>query len=68
MRLGISEPKSYIKKKLKSDVHIEFLESCCIGKVIREQIEAEVEEALSNDSWVDILVCDLPQLYGDSNL
>ena len=33
-----------------------YLSTCCAGPAIQDQIEASVEEALSNSSWVDILV------------
>ena len=54
-RLGITDPKGFIKKRYKGEP-IVYLSTCCAGRGIQEQIEASVEEALSNSSWVDILV------------
>jgi len=54
-RLGISEPESFIKKRFKADA-VEYLSSCCIGQLIRDQIESEVDEVISSKSWSDIMV------------
>ena len=54
-RLGITDPKGFIKKRYKSEPLV-YLSTCCAGPAIQDQIEASVEEALSNSSWVDILV------------
>lgn len=53
-RLGISDPKDFVKKRLKSE-HIVYLNSCCVGRTIQEQVESSVEEALAEGSWVDIM-------------
>jgi hypothetical protein len=54
-RLGISDPKDFIKKRFKSD-NLIYLSTCCTGRAIQEQIEASVEEALADGTWVDIMV------------
>jgi len=54
-RLGISEPQSFIKKRFKADA-VEYLSSCCIGQLICDQIESEVDEVISSKSWFDIMV------------
>ena len=53
-RLGISDPKSYIKKRFKSNT-LQYLSSCCMGSHLEDQIEAEIAEALGNGGWFDIL-------------
>ncbi|ELU03598.1 hypothetical protein CAPTEDRAFT_148455 [Capitella teleta] len=64
-RLGITDCKSYIQKRLKGEPLL-MLSSCCIGKAIRESIEAEVDEALSTASWVDIVHL-LPSICDDAD-
>jgi len=61
-RLGISDPKQYIKKRF-PDSGLVFLTSCCISGSIVEQMEVAVEEALNSGSWVDILPL-LPSVLG----
>lgn len=55
-RLGIADPQGYLKKRLKGQAVV-FLNSCCVGGTILDQIEAEVDEALSSAGWIDISVC-----------
>lgn len=55
IRLGIVDPKSFIKKRFKGEP-ITYLDTCCAGAGIKDQIEASVEEALAYDTWVDIMV------------
>lgn len=54
-RLGIPDPKSYIKKKFKSEPLV-FLSSCCVGPVISEQVQYSVDETLGQGGWLDIMV------------
>ena len=54
-RLGITDPKDFVKKRFKSEP-IVFLSSCCAGHDIQEQVESSVDEALSEGSWVDVMV------------
>ena len=61
-RLGISDPKQYIRKRF-PDSGLVFLSSCCISGSIVEQMEVAVEEALNSGSWVDILPL-LPSVLG----
>ncbi|CAE1163552.1 UFL1 [Acanthosepion pharaonis] len=53
-RLGIGDPKDFIKRKFKNEP-LTFLSTCCIGASLKEQVEASVDEALSNGTWIDIL-------------
>ena len=61
-RLGISDPKQYIKKRF-PDSGLVFLSSCCISGSIVDQMEVAVEEALNSGSWVDVLPL-LPSVLG----
>ena len=54
-RLGISDAKTYIQKRLKGE-SLQYLSTCCVGRAIQENVEAEVEEALASGGWVDVLV------------
>ena len=56
IRLGIADPKSYIKRRFKDEA-MTYLGTCCIGAAIKDQVEASVEEADTNDTWIDIMVC-----------
>ena len=55
-RLGISDPQSFVKKRFKADA-VEYLSSCCVGRLIRDQIESEVDDVIhSSKTWSDIMV------------
>jgi len=54
-RLGISDPQSFVKKRFKSDA-VQYLSSCCVGQLIHDQIESEVDEVISSKTWSDIMV------------
>ncbi|KAF7649689.1 hypothetical protein LDENG_00137600 [Lucifuga dentata] len=53
IRLGIPDPPSYIKKRFKSSGLL-FLRAACVGKLLVDQVEASVEEAVSSATWTDI--------------
>ena len=61
-RLGISDPKQYIKKRF-PDSGLVFLSSCCISASIVDQMEVAVEDALNSGAWVDVLPL-LPSVLG----
>ncbi|XP_005093191.2 E3 UFM1-protein ligase 1 [Aplysia californica] len=52
-RLGISDPKSYVKKRFKSETMV-FLSSCCVGPAISEQVQYSLDEALGLGTYVDV--------------
>jgi len=54
-RLGIADAKSYLRKRFKNET-IDYLGSCCVGRIVRDQIESEVDEALSMNAWTDVMV------------
>ncbi|CAH1800042.1 unnamed protein product, partial [Owenia fusiformis] len=51
-RLGITDAKSYIKKNFKKE-NVVYLSTCCVGKMLQDQMEAQLDEALSSSGWVD---------------
>jgi len=54
IRLGISDPLQYLKKKYK-DEKLVFLGTCCLGPSVIEQITTSMDEALGSGSWIDLL-------------
>ncbi|OWF52506.1 E3 UFM1-protein ligase 1-like [Mizuhopecten yessoensis] len=64
-RLGISDSKGFIKKRFKSEP-LTYLSTCCAGVGIKEQIEASVEEALQDNSWVNIMPL-LPSIFSEKD-
>ncbi|XP_053396897.1 E3 UFM1-protein ligase 1-like isoform X3 [Mercenaria mercenaria] len=60
-RLGISDPKDFIKKRFKCE-HMIYLGTCCMGRALQEQVEASMEEALADGTWVDIMPL-LPSVF-----
>lgn len=53
-RLGITDPQGTIKRRFK-DEDMTFLSTCCVGSITRDLLEAQVEEALSSNTWVDTM-------------
>ncbi|XP_023230156.1 E3 UFM1-protein ligase 1-like [Centruroides sculpturatus] len=66
LRLGISEPKAYIMKKFK-DKDLTYLNSCCVGKSIWEQVEAAIDEVISTASWIDAMPL-LPSVLNEDDM
>ncbi|XP_050392394.1 E3 UFM1-protein ligase 1 [Patella vulgata] len=64
-RLGISEVQQYIKQRFHQE-DIVYLSSSCAGRVIQDLVEASVDEALSQDSWVDISTL-LPSVFSSND-
>ncbi|XP_042907673.1 E3 UFM1-protein ligase 1 [Parasteatoda tepidariorum] len=63
-RLGILDPKTYLKKKFKE---LTYFNSCCVGQNILSQIEAAIDEALNTKTWVDILSL-LPSVFTQEDI
>lgn len=61
-RLGIQDPKSYIRKKFK-DEPIAYLTTLCVGKDIISQVEASLDEVLNSGSWFDVMVCSISSSF-----
>nr|XP_002122241.1 E3 UFM1-protein ligase 1 [Ciona intestinalis] len=53
-RLGISDPKSYVRRRLTTNPPL-FLKSVCVGQSIVDQIMATVDETIANGDWVDMM-------------
>jgi len=56
-RLGITEPEAYIRRKFSAETAdgLTFLSSCCLGRTITDNVAANVDEALANGSFVDVV-------------
>uniref|UniRef100_H2YV25 E3 UFM1-protein ligase 1 n=1 Tax=Ciona savignyi TaxID=51511 RepID=H2YV25_CIOSA len=52
-RLGISDPKSHVRRRITSNAPL-FFKSVCVGQSIVDQVTATVDEAISNNEWLDI--------------
>ena len=62
-RLGITDGRQFLKRRLKQDEKdLMFLQSCCVGRVIQDHIEAVIDEALTSASWVHVRVGQLSVL------
>ena len=52
-KLGITDGRQFLKRRLKQDEGLSvFLQTCCVGQGIQDHIEAVIEEALTTGSWV----------------
>ena len=64
-RLGITEPQTFVKRKFK-DENMTFLSSCCVGQTIIDNLEANVDEAIANGSFVEVTPF-LPSVLSDKD-
>lgn len=55
-RLGLADPQTFIRKHFANE-NLMLLRSCAVGKQLLDQVEGSVEEAISSDSWIDVMVC-----------
>lgn len=55
-RLGISDPKSYLKNRFGATEPPLFLSTLCVGQGLVDRVAASVEETLSAGDWIDALV------------
>ena len=53
-RLGITEPKVFIKRRFQSSQELTFLSTCCVGEQIVSNIESSIEDVVSGGSWIDV--------------
>ncbi|XP_068633864.1 E3 UFM1-protein ligase 1 homolog [Battus philenor] len=65
-RLGISDPKSYIKRVLPNE-DLTFLGGCAIGFHIRQQLETALEECITSKSYLDVVSL-LPSVLSDKDI
>jgi len=57
-RLGINDPRSYLKTRLASQ-KVLFLQTVCVGRGLVEQMLGHVEETLDSNEWSDVTVSEL---------
>ncbi len=56
-RLGISDGRQFLKRRLKQEEDsLLFLPTCCVGKTIQDHIEAVIDETMTSASWVHVKV------------
>ncbi|KAJ2951130.1 hypothetical protein O0L34_g5519 [Tuta absoluta] len=65
-RLGISDPKGYVKRTLPSE-DLTFLSSCVIGPQIKVQLETALEECIASKSYLDVVSL-LPSILSDTDI
>ncbi|XP_071819369.1 E3 UFM1-protein ligase 1-like isoform X2 [Apostichopus japonicus] len=53
-RLGVTDPKGYIKRRFKAEKFI-HLKAASIGKILQDQVDATIDEAVRTSSWVDVM-------------
>ncbi|CAK9828208.1 E3 UFM1-protein ligase 1 homolog [Anthophora retusa] len=65
-RLGISDPPNFVKRHFPNE-NIVLLDSVAVGTSIRDQIDANIEEAIMTGSFVDISPL-LPSVFSDKDM
>ncbi|CAK1555134.1 unnamed protein product [Leptosia nina] len=65
-RLGLSDPKGYIKKVLHSE-DLTFLSSCVIGSHIQQQVEVALEECIASKTYLDVVSL-LPSVLSERDI
>ncbi|KAJ8026429.1 E3 UFM1-protein ligase 1 [Holothuria leucospilota] len=65
-RLGVSDPKNYIKKRFKGEKFI-HLKAASVGKGLQDQVDATIDEAVRSETWVDIMPV-LPSSFSGSDI
>ncbi|XP_041979698.1 E3 UFM1-protein ligase 1 homolog [Aricia agestis] len=65
-RLGISDPKGYIKRILSNEDNT-YLSSCVIGAQIKQQLETALEECIASKSYLDVVSL-LPSVLSDEDI
>ncbi|VVD00481.1 unnamed protein product, partial [Leptidea sinapis] len=66
-RLGISDPKVYVKKVITNEDDLTFLSSCVIGSQIKQQMEVALEECISSKSFMDVVSL-LPSIFSETDI
>lgn len=51
-RLGLSDPKSFIKRQLAAE-QLTFLDKCCIGSRIIDHIDSALDECIASATYLD---------------
>jgi len=67
-KIGISDARQFLKKRFSEKEFLQ-LSSCCVSSVVIDQVDAAIDEALTNESWVDIMpLVPSPLTEADMNL
>lgn len=53
-RIGISDAKGFIKRKY-IDEDLLFLDSCCLGPAVVDQVKSSLDNAMCTGSWIDLV-------------
>lgn len=54
-RLGITDARNYLKRRFKSE-SIVYLKTCCAGRLVVDNLDAAIDDALSSGTWLDVMV------------
>ncbi|CAH1391186.1 unnamed protein product [Nezara viridula] len=63
-RLGISDPVSFVRRNYSDLLH---LPTCAVGSLLIDQIEAAVEDAISSNSFVDLMMI-VPSIFSPDDV
>ncbi|OXU20997.1 hypothetical protein TSAR_015500 [Trichomalopsis sarcophagae] len=65
-RLGISDPKSYVKRHF-SNESLVYLDTVAVGPVLIDQVDANIEEVVATGSFTDIYPL-LPSVFSSQDV
>ncbi|XP_056014591.1 E3 UFM1-protein ligase 1-like [Ostrea edulis] len=65
VRLGISDPETFIRKRFRYGL-IVYLKRVCVGSALINQTEALIEEAVSTDGYCDVMPL-LPSVFAEED-
>lgn len=65
-RLGVSDPKTFIKRQLAGET-LTFLDRCCVGNRIIDHIESALDECIASGSYLDASTV-LPSIMGEEDV
>ncbi|GBP42323.1 E3 UFM1-protein ligase 1 homolog [Eumeta japonica] len=66
IRLGISEPKTFVKRILPNE-ELTFLSTCVVGTQIKQQLETALEECIISKTYLDVVSL-LPTVFSDADI
>ena len=66
MRLGISDPKSFIKRHFPTE-NLIYLDTVAVGSVLTDQVDANIEEVVATGSFTDIYPL-LPSVFSPRDI
>lgn len=65
-RLGISDPKSFVKRHFPND-NLIYLDTVAVGSVLTDQVDANIEEVVATGSFTDIYPL-LPSVFSPQDI